>query len=69
MDWKRNCTLNDDIRKVHTLVVESDWFGGDHAAQLYNDSERMEKGNAESTVATSEGNKVDKYLVYELRKF
>ena len=69
MDWKRNCTLNDDIRKVYTLVLESDWFGEDHAAQLYNNSERMEKGANESTVATSEDNKVDKYLVYVLRKF
>ena len=68
MNWKRKCILPDKVRQKHTLVVKPDWFGERHAANLYNNSEKMNKEDNDSTVLTDTENKVDKYLVKVFRK-
>ena len=62
MNWTKNFNIadNDEIRKLHTLVVESSMFGTNHAALLYTDVNKMD---SDSLVNTAEENKIDKYLL------
>lgn len=68
MNWNRNCNLNDDISKLHTLVIQSDYFGEDHAHNLFHDTMSTSKETDESAVSTTEDNKVDKFLVGVLKQ-
>ena len=62
MNWTKNFNLADDdeIRKLHTLVVEASMFGTNHAALLYTDVNKMDN---DSLVDTAEEHKIGKYLL------